>query len=461
MNSSLWLFDRHWVSESRGGKLIRHLISMIRKLCRTISGLAGLPAGLAIILILLMIMFIAPSACRMVPTIITHGTTATDLKNTTSTDSSTDSSDIQPGTSSTDSSAGSSSENLTELSTSETDPLQTTVSQTADQSATITSETSAVATTHKTTVRPAATSTPKPTPTPTSAPADSPTPGSADFQYKNYGVFFREEYGWNSQIITSADGGISIDIGCVPNGVALLKVDGIPAEKRCKIIVTANSKSYSYEIAERGKYLGIPMQLGEGSYTITVYEEVADTSYSSVFAHTFDVSLASSLKPYTASSIMSDFSSGSSCVQKSQSLCSGIETATGRVDAIYRWIVVNIIYDRDLANNITSGEIKTYLPDPERTYSTRKGICLDYASLMCAMLRCQGIPTRLIFGQTPLGYHAWNEVYFAGTGWVVVASFSWEYVDGSGWVMFDTTFAAGGMTPENIQATSHTKQKTY
>ena len=201
--------------------------------------------------------------------------------------------------------------------------------------------------------------------------------------------------------------------------------------------------------------------MGDGSYKVTIYEEVAETSYTARFATTFNVVLASSLKPFTASSIMCDFSRSSACVQKANSLCSGITTETGRVDAVYRWIVANIDYDRDLANSITSGEIKTYLPDPDRTYLTRKGICFDYASLMCAMLRSQGIPTRLVVGQTPLGYHAWNEVYFAGQGWVTVASYRWQEISGSGWVLLDATFAAGGMTPESIQNTTHTKQKVY
>ena len=79
-----------------------------------------------------------------------------------------------------------------------------------------------------------------------------------------------------------------------------------------------------------------------------------------------------------------------------------------------------------LVSSITKQQIDVYLPDPDRTYSSRNGICYDYASLMCAMLRSQGIPSRLIKGSTPLGYHAWNEVFFEGRGWVVVAAFPLE-----------------------------------
>jgi transglutaminase/protease-like cytokinesis protein 3 len=201
--------------------------------------------------------------------------------------------------------------------------------------------------------------------------------------------------------------------------------------------------------------------MGSGSHTVTIYEQVSGTTYTPKLAHTFSVSLASSLRPFTASSIMSDFSRSSACVAKANNLCSGIASQDGKVDAIYTWIVGNINYDRALADKITSGEITIYLPDPDRTYNSRKGICFDYASLMCAMLRSQGIPTRLIMGSTPLGYHAWNEVFFEGQGWVVVASFSWQLINGTGWVLFDTTFAAGGMSPTSIQSTTHTKQKTY
>jgi len=211
----------------------------------------------------------------------------------------------------------------------------------------------------------------------------------------------------------------------------------------------------------RGSFLGIPLQMGEGSYTINVYGQISGTSYYSAMAHTFNVELASSLKPYTASSIMVRFSTGSDCVSKANALCSGLTTTDGKVLAVYNWIAGNIAYDTELASAITSGQVTVYIPDPDKTYNSRKGICFDYASLMCAMLRSQGIPTRLVVGMVPQGYHAWNEVYFKGTGWVVVASFNYSYVDGSSWVMFDPTFAAGGSSPEKIINTTHTKQKTY
>ncbi len=352
------------------------------------------------------------------------------------------------------------SQSATEASATATEPAPSTAGPDATTLSPGTDSPSGGATARPTgapTARPTSTPTTRPTSTPTHAP----TTAAGSFPYKNYGTFFRDDYGANSSLVTSEDGGITIDVGCAAYGVVLVKIDGIPADKRCKVIATGNSKSYQYDILPRGVFMGIPLQNGNGSYTLTVYEQVSGTSYTTKMAHTFTVTLASSLKPFTAASVMVDFSRGSACVSQANSLCSGIGTATGRVDAVYRWIVDNITYDRDLAGSITSGQVTTYIPNPDNTYNTRKGICFDYAALMCAMLRSQGIPTRLIVGQTSLGYHAWNEVYFEGQGWVVVASFQWQEINGSGWVMFDSTFAAGGMTPASIQGTTRTKQKTY
>jgi hypothetical protein len=441
--------------------LHKHLIKMIRKINRPFTVRTHLRMRLALLLI--PVLLAVSCQVQTSPPLITSRSTTASITETTSgspTTSNTQGTDIT--TSGTTNPVTPSTTVDTTTLPSESAPSTTGTSATPSASTSKTIKPTKTPTpTKKATSPPTATPTTASTTVPTTAPTTETTPAGEDFPYKNYGTFFRDDYGENSSIVSSEDGGILIDIGCTAYGVALIQVDSIPAETGCKVIVSANGSSYQYDILYRGKFLGMPLQLGEGTYKVTVYEEIAANSFTTRYATSFDVNLASSLKPYTAASLMSDFSRGSGCTQKAASLCSGITTATGRVDAVYRWIVANIAYDRDLAGSITSGDVKTYVPNPEQTYSTRKGICFDYASLMCAMLRSQGIPTRLAVGTTSLGYHAWNEVYFAGTGWVIVASFSWQEISGSGWVMFDTTFAAGGMTPESIQEISRTKQKTY
>lgn len=63
----------------------------------------------------------------------------------------------------------------------------------------------------------------------------------------------------------------------------------------------------------------------------------------------------------------------------------------------------------------------TYLPNHADTLRTKRGICYDFASLNAALLRAQGIPTRLVMGTAKGvdGYHAWNEVFVNGK-WRVI-----------------------------------------
>jgi|GEM_PF-1104480 len=461
----------------RGLRLAHQYLHLIRKVSRT----AVCSKRLAVF-ILLSVLLIFMASCQFVPTSVAIPSTLpsseepTDPAETlepTSTQQFTDitSPTVEPSITQTsetiisETSVGETSTEVTETSAS-TQPAAPTPTVRPNL-------TSTPAPTRKPTATPTVRPTLTPTPTlkPTSTPTPSPSPTTAaapSFPFINFGAFFRNEYGTNGNIIVSSDGGVEIDIGSAPQGVALVKVSesSIPSDKSCKVVASANGKTYQYEIMSRGTFLGIPLQMGDGSYTINVYGQISGTSYYSAMAHTFNVELASSLKPFTASSIMVNFSTGSACVSKANTLCSGLTTTDSKVLAVYNWIAANISYDTELASAITSGQVTIYIPDPDKTYDSRKGICFDYASLMCAMLRSQGVPTRLAVGSVQLsngstGYHAWNEVYFKGTGWVVVASFNYSYVDGSSWVMFDPTFAAGGLSPETILKRTHTKQKTY
>ena len=53
-----------------------------------------------------------------------------------------------------------------------------------------------------------------------------------------------------------------------------------------------------------------------------------------------------------------------------------------------------------------------------RRFPPEKGICFDYAALMTAMLRSQGIPTKLEIGYSGEVYHAWISTYIDEIGWV-------------------------------------------
>lgn len=55
-----------------------------------------------------------------------------------------------------------------------------------------------------------------------------------------------------------------------------------------------------------------------------------------------------------------------------------------------------LTYDKKKAQTVQSG----YLPNVDQVLASKTGICFDYAALMTAMLRSQGIPTKLVVGYT-------------------------------------------------------------
>ena len=80
-------------------------------------------------------------------------------------------------------------------------------------------------------------------------------------------------------------------------------------------------------------------------------------------------------------------------------------------------IIKNYIYDYNKAATVKPG----YMPDIEKIYESKSGICYDYSVLFASMLRSQGIPAKVVKGSSTLvnEYHAWNEVFIDGN-WIIV-----------------------------------------
>ena len=136
-----------------------------------------------------------------------------------------------------------------------------------------------------------------------------------------------------------------------------------------------------------------------------------------------------------------DYSENSACVQEARELAADCSEDSEVAAAVYDLLVNNIRYDKQKAETVQSG----YLPDPDETLSSKKGICFDYAALAAAMLRSMGIPCKLITGYVGENtYHAWNSFYLKNSGWITV-----EFkVNANEWQRVDITFAAGGGLPD-------------
>ena len=232
-----------------------------------------------------------------------------------------------------------------------------------------------------------------------------------------------------TKVATAARGWI--DYSNAEQGYVSAKYTG--SVPKIKLVITCEGKStpYNHDVAP-GVVEYYPLSYGAGNYTVTLYENTSGSSYAELVSCRFSTN-TSSLQPFTYTNHYSIFDSNSKCVNKAAELCAGKTGTIDKIAAIFGWVANNVSYDYNLAATVQSG----YVPNPDRTYNSRTGICFDYASLMCAMLRSQGIPTRLVVGWAKTDiYHAWNEIYTQETGWITPELM----LKNAGWNITDATF---------------------
>ena len=225
----------------------------------------------------------------------------------------------------------------------------------------------------------------------------------------------------------------SIDASNATEGYVMVKYTGDAAKVRM-LIETPAGNTYNYLMALDGQYDVYPLSEGSGTYKIGVYENLHDDQYAAAFTQSVNVTLKDEYSMFLYPNAYVDFNANSEAVKKGLVLASGANSDLDVVRSVYHYVIKNVTYDYDKAATVQSG----YIPTVDETLATGKGICFDYASLMGAMLRSQGIPTRLEIGYAGTEYHAWISVYTPETGWIdKIIQF-----DGNNWTLMDPTLGS-------------------
>ena len=213
--------------------------------------------------------------------------------------------------------------------------------------------------------------------------------------------------------------------------------------KRVKLRVTSGGSTYDHDVPTGGVTEYYPLSCGSGSYTVQIYEQTDGDRYAKVLEQEFTAEIRSETSPFLYPNRYVAFSQNSACVEKAAQLCAGRSGTIEKTAAIFGWVTDNVSYDRELAATVKSG----YVPDPDSVLKKKTGICYDYASLMAAMLRSQGIPSRLVVGYAKESiYHAWNEVWTEQTGWITPELL----LSRNGYNIVDATFYAGSADKAKI-----------
>ena len=210
--------------------------------------------------------------------------------------------------------------------------------------------------------------------------------------------------------------------------------------KKIKLIIEHGEQRYIYNLNSEARYISFPLQLGNGSYSLKIYENTSGTKYRKVYATSGQVALDDDNVVYLNSIQQGVETKDDTAVAFGEKLLTdyklekyGITGMDGQkilpaglsipqkeiIDLYYNWVVRNLKYDYNKIQTLQHD----YIPDIDLILEAKGGICYDYSVLLASMLRSQGIHSRLIKGYTSWTsvYHAWNEIYLEDTQeWVVV-----------------------------------------
>lgn len=231
----------------------------------------------------------------------------------------------------------------------------------------------------------------------------------------------------------------TVDYSHMEDGYVMVRYTA-ETEQRLKVLVRGPTTTYNYNLPKQ-EWTVFPLSDGSGAYQVGVYENIVDSKYATVMVAEFEVELTDEFAPFLRPNQYVNYSVSTKAVEKSAELNAGLEEPLEKVDAVYHYVIGTLEYDSEKAATVKSG----YLPDLDQVLEAEKGICFDYAALMAAMLRSQGVPCKLVVGYAGEIYHSWISVWTENAGWIDGMIF----FDGQVWKRMDPTFAASGeLDPE-------------
>jgi len=251
---------------------------------------------------------------------------------------------------------------------------------------------------------------------------------------------------------TFSENGATVDYSNIDSGYIMAKYAGENPKIKLQITHTGDQNTYTYDLTPNADFEPFPVQ-NSGEYTIAVFTNISGDQYSQACAGQVNVQLTDPFQPFLHPNQYCWFTDSTQAVAKGAELAKGAKSDLKVIENIFIWMTGNIKYDYALSKNVQSG----YVPDVDRTLTTKEGICFDYASLMTCMLRTQNIPCKLVVGYAGAEYHAWISVYVNGQGWV----YNMIQFNNDTWTLMDPTFAANGDTSDPNKSDGTTYNPIY
>lgn len=188
-----------------------------------------------------------------------------------------------------------------------------------------------------------------------------------------------------------------------------------------------------YNIAADGNDQFVPFSLGNGEYRIVVLvqREIAEPEQPSDFVTVLEtvvnVKMRSETAPFLLNNSVVKYDCESDVVIMAYEITKHAEDEMQIVQLATSWIQDNVVYDFETASD--PPKLDQYYTHPDRTIRRGIGLCYDNAILFAAIMRINGIPCKVVTGdirdsKSSTIYHAWNQVWLADKGWVIVDTLS-------------------------------------
>jgi len=221
-----------------------------------------------------------------------------------------------------------------------------------------------------------------------------------------------------------------IDYSNCNEGYVIINYHGDNSKVKLQIY-TPEDNTYTYTLNSGDEIF--PLTEGNGTYTVTVYENIQGKQYAAALSVCFDVTLRDEFLPFLYPNQYVMFTPDCKTVSDGENAVKDAKTELDAVSCVYNYVIDRLEYDYEKAETVQSG----YTPDVDEILASGKGICFDYAAVMATMLRTLGIPAKMDVGWAGDIYHAWISVFIEDIGWINgIIEF-----DGTDWKLMDPTFA--------------------
>ena len=174
-------------------------------------------------------------------------------------------------------------------------------------------------------------------------------------------------------------------------------------DHRLKLRISKDMHDETYDLKNDGSFEIFPLNLGDGNYQIKLYENTYGNRYADNGTVSIYVNLKNEDAPFLCPNQFVYYDENSEVVNISESICSG-KSDEASFESVRNYIKQNFAYDFIKAATRKPGMV----PDIDGTISKKMGICQDLSAVVVAMLRVQGIPSKLVFGHADNLYHAWT-----------------------------------------------------